>query len=411
MKPAFFLAQRYLNTRQSSGTGERSGNLLSFASLVAFVSVMLGSMALILALAILGGFERELRENAVKFTAHIEITGFGKRLLPNAERVLATLPEKVPNIRQISMFIAAEGIARSSSFMDGVLAKGIIPERDVTGIRSTMKEGVFAFSSGEAREIIIGKKLAQKLTLGLGKKMTLYSIRGDLRLNAPIVEQFTIVGIYETGMSEYDDLYVYVPFEAARTIFGIPKGATSGFDILVHDITAVKQTASAIEDVLGYPYFVQTIFELYDAMFAWIELQKQPVPIILGLISIVAVFNIVATLFMAVVQRISAIGILRTLGMNQRSIVAMFLYQGLSIGAFGTLTGCALGAILCWVQHDYKLIALKGEIYFLNAVPIEFSVWHYAVVAGVSIALSGFAALIPAVVGSKVRVLRALQFQ
>jgi lipoprotein-releasing system permease protein len=411
MKLPLFLARRYAQPAQNAA----AGRLFSFASSVAFVSVMLGSMALILALAILGGFERELRENVVKFTAHIEITGFGKRVLPEYKRVLGLL-RATPNVEQASTFIASEAIARSATFMDGVQVRGIQSPSDMSGIRRTMTAGAFAFSSQAAREAVIGGKLARKLNLSVGKKLTLYALTNDsLALTAPdkaaIIEQFRIVGIYETGMSEYDDLYVYIPFEAASQVFHIPSGSASGFHVLVRDLSQVKLTAARIEETLGYPFFVLTLFDLYSAMFAWIELQKEPVPIVLGLISIVAVFNIVATLFMAVVQKTSSIGVLRALGMKRRAIASIFLLQGLAIGTAGTLAGCGLGAVLCWLQHTYHIIALKGEIYFINAVPIEFAAWHYALVIGASVACSALAALIPAFVGARIPVLRALKFQ
>jgi lipoprotein-releasing system permease protein len=394
--------------------------LLSFASGVAFVSVTLGSMALILALAVLGGFERELREGVVKFTSHIEITGFGKRLLPDYMRVLGLL-RSTPNVKHATVFISAEAIARSATFMDGVQVRGIqsvTPDavEDVSGVQRTMTAGTFQFSSQAAQEAVIGGKLARKLGLAVGKKITLYAITNDsLALSAPdnaaIIEQFRIVGMYETGMSEYDDLYVYVPFQAAAQAFHVPDGAASGFNVLVHDVSSVKSTATRIEETLGYPFFVLTLFELYGPMFAWIELQKEPVPIVLGLISIVAVFNIVATLFMAVVQKTSSIGVLRALGMKRRAIAGIFLAQGVTIGTAGTLLGCGLGGLLCWLQHTYKIIALKGEIYFLSAVPIEFATWHYLLVIGASVVCSALAALIPALVGARIPVLRALKFQ
>jgi lipoprotein-releasing system permease protein len=408
MNTPSFVAWRYVQPKYS-------GKLLSFASAVAFVSVMLGSIALIIALAVLAGFERELRENAVKFTAHIEITGFNKRLLPNSDGTLQTIL-RTANVRQASPFIAAEAIARSSSFMDGVQVRGIEPTSDVSGVRSAMQQGQFAFSASDGsepvREVIIGTKLANNLGLALGKKLTLYSIRGELSAgNPPIVEQFRIVGLYETGMSQYDDVYIYIPLATAASIFGVPDGAASGYDILVHDISLVKTTAEQLESALGYPFFVMTVFELYDSMFAWIELQKEPVPLILALISIVAVFNIVATLFMAVVQKMHSIGILRALGMKSRQILRIFLLQGVVLCSAGTVLGCAIAAVLCWVQHTYHVIALQGEIYFLSAVPIEFSVWHYVIVLCVSIASGALAALIPAWIGSRIPLLRALTFQ
>ncbi|MCU0425144.1 MAG: ABC transporter permease [Candidatus Kapabacteria bacterium] len=420
MNLTLFIARRYLQASSAEG------RLLAFASLVAFVSVALGSMALILALAILGGFERELNANAVKFTAHIEVRGFNKKVLMNKTSVLERIAAQ-PNIRAVAAYIEAEGLARSKTFIDGVMVRGIETESAVRGIRSNMLAGNYAFSSPEAREIVIGSKLAQKLGLEIGKKLVIYSTDQataqtfaegtnqttvpEKALQSAVIEQFTIVGIYETGMSSFDELYVYIPFALAARMFGVPSDAASGFDILLHDMTHIYDNAAALEKLLGYPFFVRTVYEIYNDIFAWIDLQKQPVPLVLGLITIVAVFNIVATLLMTVVQKISSIGILRALGMQRRAITRIFLLQGMILGTSASLAGCLLALFLCALQAQFQIIRLQGSIYFLSAVPIEFAWQHYALVLGVSVSMSALAAFIPAVVGGRIRLLKALRFQ
>jgi lipoprotein-releasing system permease protein len=452
-----FLARRYAQPRNA-------GRLLSFATAVAFASVALGSMALILALAILDGFDRELHDNATRLSAHIEIIGFGKRLLPDYPATLATL-RSIENVRHAEAMLTSDAIARSATFMDGVQIRGVesglrnepqsgLRNEPQSGLQKKLIAGVFAFSASDAKEAVIGNKLARKLGLRVGQKLTIYAMRPALPesasasttalssssssnslssltslaspvstlLSNTVVEQFRIVGIYETGMSQSDDLYVYVPLAAAQTaMISTEAGSTdstttrsqlaSGFSVLLHDPTRTAATVKSIENALGYPYYVLTLDDIYGSMFSWIELQKKPVPIILGLISIVAAFNIIATLFMMVVQKTSSIGVLRSLGARTAVIVQVFLLQGLLIGVLGTLSGCALGGVLCWLQAQYKLVALNGAIYFLDAVPIAFAAWHYALVIGASLFFCGLAALVPALVGARIPILRALKFR
>lgn len=405
MNPSAFIARRYANPRNSK-------RFLSFVSLIALASIALGSMALIISLAVLDGFERELRENSVKFTSHIQVQTFGRQDIENYHRPLELLRTAVPNIAAVSMYVAREGIIRSSSFLDGVLVKGIYPKNDISGLRENIVRGNFDFGSDNAYEIIIGEKLARRLNVDTGGKVVIYSITGEPSLtNPPIVEEFRVKGIYATGMTAYDDLYVYIPFVTAADLFSLPPDGATGFDILVRDISQLDTTSERIQDVLGYPYYPRTVYEMYGAMFAWIELQKKPIPIILGLISIVAVFNVVATLLMLVVEKIPSIGVLRALGMKRSGILRIFLSQGLTFGAVGTLSGCLLGFLACWLQATYKIISLKGEIYFLDAVPIEFALWHYLVVIGVSMFFCFLATLIPSFIASRIRLLRALQFR
>lgn len=407
MNGSLYFAWRY--TLPFRGKGGATGSLLSFATLITFISVMLGSTALILALAILSGFERELRDNAIRFSSHIEITGFNKRLLTDYAGTIDTLRRITPSLQSISAFISSEGIARSPHFVDGVLVRGIQPHQPIAG-GSAIQKGASSFSRPDAHEVIIGKRLAEKLRLDVGEKFTLYSIRGELRGGMPVVEQFRVIALYETGLSQYDDVYVYIPFVTAQQIFQIPPDAVSGYSIMLQNVQQAKDVASALEQRLGYPYFVLTVFELYDSMFAWIELQKEPVPLILGLISIVAVFNVVATLFMTVVQKIPSIGTIRALGVSRRFITRIFLMQGFCIGAAGTIMGCIIGGIVSWAQATFQVISLKGEIYFLSSIPINAEIWHYAVVIGMSIVLSVAAAYFPAVIGSRISIVRALQF-
>lgn len=405
MNPSAFIARRYANPRNSK-------RFLSFVSVIALTSIALGSMALIIALAVLDGFERELRENSVKFTAHIQVQTFGRKPISDYRAPLAQLKSTIPNIASASVFIAQEGIARTSSFLDGVLIKGIVPNSDVSALHNSMKKGSFAFSSTTAYEVIIGEKLAQKLNVDTGGTIVLYSITGEPSLaNPPIVEQLRVTGIYATGMTAYDDLYVYIPFGTAADMFSLPPHSATGFDVLVGDLSHIDATAEQIQQALGYPFYPRTVYDMYGAMFAWIELQKKPIPIILGLISIVAVFNVVATLLMLVVEKIPSIGVLRAIGMSRRGIARIFLSQGLAFGALGTLSGCLLGFTACWLQATYKIISLKGEIYFLDAVPIEFAAWHYLVVIGVCLFFCFLATLIPAFIASRIQPLRALRFR
>ena len=405
MNPSAFIARRYANPRNSK-------RFLSFVSVIALISVALGSTALIISLAVLDGFERELRENSVKFTSHIQIQAFGQQPLKNYPSIVGFLPTRVPDIASVSAFISQEGIIRSSDYLDGVMIKGILSATDVSALRSNIVRGRFAFSGENAYEIVVGQTLARKLNIDTGGSLIIYSITGEPSLlNPPIVEEFRVVGIYATGMTAYDDLYVYIPFDTAAELISLPEGTATGFDVMVKDISRIEETAENIQEALGYPYYPRTVYEMYGAMFAWIELQKKPIPVILGLISIVAVFNIVATLLMLVVEKIHSIGVLRSLGMKRSGILRIFLSQGLILGAIGTLSGCLLGFAVCWLQATYKIISLKGEIYFLDAVPIEFSVWHYAVVIGVSMFFCFLATLIPSFIASRIRPLRALQFR
>ena len=145
-------------------------------------------------------------------------------------------------------------------------------------------------------------------------------------------------------------------------------------------------------------------------MFAWIELQKKPIPIVLGLISIVAVLNVLTMLLISVVEKTHSIGILRAIGMQRRDIMRVFILQGVGVGAAGTFAGCGLGYLICALQYWFKIIHLEGDVYFVDVLPIAFSIWHLVTVVGFSLLISLFATLIPAWIATRISPVQALRF-
>lgn len=400
-----FIARRY-------GQSYRRKRFLSFTRLVAFLSVMIGSMALIISLSVLDGFETALHDNAIKFTSHIHLIGFRNKPLPNYPAVIDKLTRQVPEITSIAPTIEREGLVRSHGEIEGVRLKGIDAQTELALRPKTIVAGRFGFSASRASEVLVGKKLARKLNCAVGDTLIITTILTDESGQPnPLVQQFTLTGIYETGMSQYDDIYVYLPLESARVFFQFPENAVSGFDIMLRSVDNVQPVARSIEDILGYPFFALTVTDLNSGMFAWIELQKKPIPIVLGLISIVAVLNVLTTLLISVVEKTHSIGILRALGMQQRDILWTFILQGVTIGAAGTFLGCGIGYLLCGIQKWFGVIHLEGDVYFVDVLPVAFSVWHFVVVVAFSLIISLLATLVPAWIATKVSPVKALRFR
>ena len=212
-------------------------------------------------------------------------------------------------------------------------------------------------------------------------------------------------------MAQYDELIVYTDLKTSQDLFGYKSTKVTAIEIMLDDVTKANPVSLAIEDELGYPFYALSVYDLHRSIFAWIELQKEPIPIVLGLISIVAVLNIITTLLIIVVEKTYSIGILRTLGLTTKGILKIFVFRGLKLGLSGSLTGAALGFILVLLQKEFGIIRLKGEIYFLNSAPVDISLWHYEVVIGVSIVLTLLSTLIPSYIASKIRPLRAIRFK
>ena len=393
-----------------AGKGKRS-RFLNFARVVALISVMLGTMALIISLSVLEGFDRTLKENAVKFTSHISIRSFTREHLENYEESLEMIRSH-PQVESAAPLLSREGLVRSSSYIEGIVLRGILPEYDITGLSDKMIQGKFSFSSDSAKELIIGKRLAQKLEVKKGDEIVVYMINPKSgSMPETSAGKFTVKGIYETGMAQYDDIFVYLPFYRAQEFFRMPGNSVSMYEVMLKDINKAKGFSLEIEKQLGYPHYALTVFDLHRSIFSWIELQKEPIPIVLALISIVAVLNIITTLLITVVEKTNSIGILRALGMPRNSILSVFVFQGVSIGAAGTLIGSALAFIATILQQNFEIVQLKGEIYFLDVLPMEIVGWHYAIVIAISIILAFLSTLIPSLVATRITPIRAIRFK
>lgn len=389
----------------------RNRAFLTFTRTVALASVIIGCMALIIALSVLEGFDRALHENAVRFTAHIQLVTFNKRPIYTPDSIYKRLISTIPEIASAMPTIEREGLIRGGSGAEGVLIKGIDIAEEFVARPKRIVSGTAKIRSDTMRVALIGRKLASSLGIKVGESiiLTVMTALPDGE-QVPFVRKFTVSGIYETGMAQYDDLYIYLPLHAAAQFFGISNGAVSSFDIMLRSAENIPDIATHIEDTLGYPYYAINVNDIHASIFAWIDLQKKPIPIVLGLISIVAVMNLLTMLLISVVEKTYSIGILRALGMSRADIMAVFTIQGTLIGVIGTIIGCGLGYLAGLSQQIWGIVRLNGDIYYLDVAPVAFSVRHFVVVASVSITLSLLATLIPAWIAAKSKPISSLRF-
>jgi lipoprotein-releasing system permease protein len=373
-------------------------------------------MALLVAVSILNGFEKKITENVSNFTSNIEIRGYERVPLPNYPYVRDEISVQ-QNVKSVSPFVEHEAMIRSSKrggkpSTEGILLKGILPEYDNSGLRSEIVSGKYQFANlGAMSPLLLGSRLAGRLDVGPGDTVFVFGIEGlPSPLNPPRVLSFVITGLYETGMSDYDDIYGYTDLHSASYLFGMRPATVSGFDIMVADLGAVASTANRLQKILGYPYYPRTMYQMYRNLFAWIELQKKPIPIIVALIIIVATFNLVGTLLMIVLEKINAIGVLKTIGASRGAISRIFLIQGVLVGTIGTLVGAGLAYGLLEIQRRYSLIRIPGDIYFMNTVPVSIQVSDFLIIGGVAIALSLLASYLPARAASSFDPLESVRF-
>ncbi|MEX2117049.1 MAG: FtsX-like permease family protein [Bacteroidota bacterium] len=405
MSVSLFVARRFLLSRRNRG-------FISFITFFAVLGVTLGVASLIVTLSILRGFETTIKENVVGFTSHMQIFGFQSQPLMNPESSMRRVSEKFPGVKAMAPYVAREGMIRSDAGIDGVLIKGIDPHNDVSSVRKHIVAGVYdlAVRDSGIQQVTIGKRLAERLQVGIGDEVLLFALGGSsLDLSQARIMRFIVSGIYETGMEEYDASYVYIHLRSAQLLFQYGS-AVSGFDILVYDVATLPDLVQEIPSVLGYPHYGRTMFQMYRNLFSWIDLQKKQVPIILALIIVVATVNVIGTLLMMVLEKTKEIAVLRTLGATRSTVSRIFLLQGTLIGFLGTALGTILGYGLCWLETTYRLISLPSGIYYMSHVPIEHHWSDAAVVCGSALMLCYLCSLIPSRLAGKRDPVELLRF-
>ncbi|KUG26367.1 hypothetical protein ASZ90_003790 [hydrocarbon metagenome] len=406
MPVSIFIAKKYISNKQSS-------KFLSLVSIISVLGIAIGTAVLIISLTILNGFEEIVAQKIINFNSHIKITAFGNRNLPDSDIIESEIIQKIGNdFHSSSKFISKLGIIKSRTVSEGVTILGIDTATDNTNIKEYIVDGNYELNSDKMKQIILGKKLSEKINAAVNDKITIFSLRKDELPDAdnpPAIEQFIITGIFESGMAEYDDLNVYLSLNNAKELFET-QNSISGYNIRLNNVNSIDSTANALQDLLGYPYYVRTIFQVHQNIFTWLDLQKEPIPIILGLIIVVAIFNIVGTMLMIVLERTSSIGVLKAIGFTKKKILQIFFVQGIFLGVLGIAIGCILAFVLSYLQLQFELITLPGSIYFISTVPISIDLENYLIVAGIGLALSLLASLIPSYIASRMNIISSIRF-
>ncbi len=399
-----FIAGRYLRSGRNAG-------FVSFITGIAVLGIMLGTAALIIALTVLGGFERQITEKVVGFTSHVQVLRYQNLPVTDYVAKERLIARRFPIVASVSPYVAREALIRSRAGVDGILLKGIDPDNDNSTTRRYMVAGAYEFSRehGGMPKIVIGRKLASRLAVEVGDKVAVFGIGRFVDAGQARVMQFRVAGIYESGMAEYDDVYAFTNLSDAQTLFQIP-GAVSGFDLMLKAPDSAEAVAAAIPGLLGDRHHAQTVFDSYRNLFSWIELQKKPVPIILGLIIIVATVNIIGTLLMMVLDRTREIGILTSMGATRWDVTRIFLRQGFIIAVTGTLLGDVLAFGLCWSQLHFRFFSLPSDIYFMSSVPILLKPEYFLLVSFLAVALSMVSAFVPARLAALLRPVDAIRF-
>ena len=349
---------------------------------IAIVGVALGLAVMILSVAIVIGFKKEVRNKVIGFGSHIQITNFDNNSsyettpIAVSDSLLQALQE-FPGIKHIEGYATKMGILKTDSDFQGVVLKGIDTDYDWSFFRNNLKEGELLTIDPKktSTDVIISRYLSDLLGLKLGDSILTYFVQEDVR-----ARKFNIVGIYETGFMDYDKLFVLADIKQIRRLNGWEKDEVSGLELLVDDYDKLDQIAEDLyfnlvekQDRHGNTYFTRSIKEMNPMIFNWLDVLDVNVVVILILIFAVAGFTMISGLLIIILERTNMIGILKALGENNVSIRKIFLYISFFLIGKGMLWGNVVGIAICLIQSHFRIIKLDPSIYYLDAVPIDLS--------------------------------------
>ncbi len=405
MNLPWFISKKYIFSKKDS-------RFINFISVISIAGISLGVATLIIALSVLNGFEKTLTDKIIDFDSHIKITSF-RSILPDYKSTLPLLENYLKKFNPtITPFASKLAIISSKKSKEGINLIGIKSDSPKPGFIRDIVKGNFVLNDPNFLPIIVGKKLADKLFLNIGDDVIIFALKND-RIpsadNLPNIEKFKVSGIFESGMAEYDDLYAYTNLSNVQQLFGIV--ITSLVTILSWVTpTKIDSLTRFLSKKLRYPHAVRSIYQIHRNIFTWIDLQKKPIPIMLGLIIIVAVFNIIGTLLMVVLEKTNSIGVLKSLGAKGNQIISIFVIQGIMLAFAGIILGNVLAALLMGIQLKFDIITLPSSVYFMSKVPILMNVEIFLLVSSVTFLLCIIAAIIPSYVASKIRPVDSLRF-
>ncbi len=392
MSLVWYVASRYLSARSSS-------RFLNLITIIAIGGVCVGVMALIVVIGVMSGLQKELRDRILGTNPHIMVLTYGEGLrLDNWEAPLAEV-EADDAVIIAEPFIYSEAlIFQNVNYQQGVALRGITEEATAR-LQEQLQVGSWTFESTSSGlpGIVLGFRLADRLLVYQGDTISLVSGQGAELTPAgfiPKFKKFEVVGLFKSGMYEYDNQMGYISVASAQNLLGLEEAVT-GLALWVEDPWQADAVAERLEVQLGYPYTLRDWKRMNEGIFSALKLEKLAMTVILLLIVLVASFNIISTLIMVVTDKTREIGILRSMGMTARNILRVFMLQGLIIGVAGTGLGVIGGLGLSWTIDHFGLISLPGDVYLIDRLPITLDPLDVALVAVLSILISFAATVYP----------------
>jgi len=425
MSYEFIISLRYLRARRKQ----------VFVSIITFISIagiFLGVAALIIVIAVMNGFETDLRSKILGINSHVVVMEHGGGMRQHS--LVMQEVAQVPGVIAATPFIYSQAMLKNGNNVTGIVLRGLSLEDALKVINlGKFREGKLEYLQNEKRDIpglklehselpgiIIGRELAKNLGVFLFETVHIVSPSGVSTPMGmvPRMKPFVVVGIFESGFYEYDSTLAYISLKACQEFLNMGDLVT-GIEIRVDDIYKADRIAKSIEKKLGYPYWGRNWMEMNKNLFSALKLEKRVMFIILSLIVIVAAFNIISALIMIVMEKNRDIAILKTIGATRVGIMKIFIFQGLIVGAIGTLFGTLAGlgvafnleALSRFVEKLFGFKILPGEVYYLSELPSQVNFGDVGIIIAGTILISFLSTIYPSWRASRLDPAEALRYE
>jgi len=421
----FFISLRYLRARRKQ----------VFVSIITFISIagiFLGVAALIIVLAVMNGFETDLRNKILGINSHIILMEYSGAMR-NHPRVMREVAQ-VPGVVAATPFIYSQAMLKNGSSVTGIVLRGLSTEDALKVINlGKIREGKLDDLGNQGKKIlglkpelaglpgiIIGRELAKNLGVFLHETVYVVSPSGVATPMGmvPRMKPFLVVGIFESGFFEYDSTLAFISLKNCQEFLGMGEMVT-GIEIRVDDIYKADRIAKQIEQKLGFPYWGRNWMEMNKNLFSALKLEKRVMFLILSLIVLVAAFNIISALIMIVMEKNKDIAILKTMGATRAGIMKIFIFQGLIVGAIGTFLGCIAGlavafnleALSRFVENLFGFKILPGDVYYLSELPSQVNYSDVGIIVLGTLLISFLSTIYPSWRASRLDPAEALRYE
>lgn len=433
MKYEFFIGLRYLRSK-------RRQKFISVIGVISILGVFMGVMALNVVLAVMGGFEDELKQKILGVNSHLVVLSYDGAISEYNE--ISEKVRRFPGVVGVSPFVYSQAMVVGAANVVGVAVRGVVPESagDVTSIESAIGKAMLKVRQGRVEEkvlkekgrevllglngetksgsppIIIGKELASNLGVVVGDTVSLVSPFGKIGpfgMQAKI-RKYEIIGIFDYGMLEYDSSIAYLSLNEAMSFFELD-GKVTGVEVKVKDVYKAREIGGALLGELGYPFYTRNWEEVNESLFRALRLERIAIGIFLGLIIIVAALDIISTLTMVVMEKGKDIAILRAMGATKGGIMRIFMIDGMIIGFvgtfFGTLAGFGILYLIKSSEAVKNLIPFDPKVYPISEFPVKLEPIYFVVVGLVSLFICFLATLYPSYQASRKEPVEALRYE